>query len=75
MSVGLMQAIAKSTNAVTKAAYVLKDGCFENLNFPDPTKPPAVYHRDDNGNIPDMPRSVAKYFATPLKAKVEFVSP
>lgn len=62
----------KKHNEITVIAIVWKEGYFEEVNFPNPNSPPAIYHRGDNG-ISDMPESIASYFASPQKEKAEAV--
>jgi hypothetical protein len=53
-------------NGAYISAYLLGNGYFESKNFPDPAASEAgMYHRDDNGNILDLPDEYKHYFATP----------
>lgn len=53
-------------NEVYISAYILGNGYFETKNFPNPASSEAgIYHRDDSGDIPDLPEGYHHYFATP----------
>lgn len=53
-------------NGVYISAYIPGNSSFESKNFPDPMASEAgMYHRDDSGNIPDLPDAYKHYFATP----------
>lgn len=62
-------------NGAYISAYILGSGYFESKNFPDPTSAEAgMYHRDDSGNIPDLPEGYRHYFATPPTQTVTVLS-
>ena len=52
------------------SALVLRDGYFEELNFPNPSKPVGIYHRDDANTIVDLPKAFTHYVTSPSTAKV-----
>lgn len=52
------------------SAFVLRDGYFEDLNFPHPQNPTETYHLGDANTIPDLPQAYAHYFASPSTAKI-----
>lgn len=61
-------------NGVTLSVYVLRDGFFESKNFPDPTASSPVYHRDSNGNIPDLP-DVYRHYLSGMVPRIVTVLP
>lgn len=53
-------------NEVQISAYIFGNGYFESKNFPNAAQlESGIYHRDDSGNIPDLPDEYKHYFATP----------
>lgn len=62
-------------NEVYISAYIFGNGYFEVKNFPNPAEPEAgVYHRDDSGQIPDLPEGYRHYFTNPPKQTVTVLS-
>lgn len=62
-------------NLVYFSSYTLRDGYFEEKNFPDENSLESdVFHRDDNGNIPDLPDKYQHYFTKPPTQKVVVLS-